>query len=100
MKIRFYPESVEEFEVAASYYESIYNKLSLDFISEVKAEIKRILENPTLLPIHKDDTRKILLSKFPYYIVYLIDNNNDTVWIIAISHNKRLPEYWKQRIKR
>lgn len=64
MKIRFYPESVEEFEAATLYYESIYNQLSLDFIAEVKAEIKRILENPTLFPVHKGDTRKICFQNF------------------------------------
>jgi hypothetical protein len=35
---------------------------------------------------------KFSVKVFPYYVAYLIWN--DTIWILAIAHSKRSPEYW------
>jgi hypothetical protein len=37
------------------------------------------------------------LHFFPYYIAYIIRSND--LWILAIAHSHRLPEYWIERKK-
>jgi hypothetical protein len=41
--------------------------------------------------------RRVLLSKFPYAVLFL--ELADDIRIIAIAHLKREPEYWLNRIK-
>jgi len=37
------------------------------------------------------------LRIFPYYIAYLI--RGDVLWILAIAHSHRQPQYWIERKK-
>lgn len=92
----FSAEAVQELRDAASYYHSIYSELGLDFQVEVKTQINKISYDPEIWPIRDDMTRRVSLARFPYCIVYLLDK--DIVWIIAIAHHKRFPDYWKNRI--
>jgi len=36
-------------------------------------------------------------SEYPYSLVYL--EQGDRVWIVAVMHAKRQPDYWKTRIE-
>ncbi|HBM15850.1 MAG TPA: hypothetical protein DD381_05860 [Lentisphaeria bacterium] len=96
MKVLFYAEAVQELRDAASYYKSIYTELGLDFQAEIKTQIHKISENPELSPIRDDMTRRISLARFPYFIIYLLEK--DIIWIVAVAHHKRFPDYWKNRI--
>jgi len=40
-------------------------------------------------------TRRILLRRFPYQIVYRL--KPDGIVVVAVAHLKRRPGYWKSR---
>jgi len=81
----------------ANYYETKYAGLGLDFEKEIKASIKMIQEFPKRWPLRHDDTRRYLIHRFPYIIVYMYHDNH--IWIIAFAHCKRKPEYWADRLQ-
>ena len=39
--------------------------------------------------------RRVNLRIFPYHIAYII--HEDEIWVLAIAHSARLPEYWIPR---
>ncbi|MCZ6674550.1 MAG: type II toxin-antitoxin system RelE/ParE family toxin [Verrucomicrobia bacterium] len=39
--------------------------------------------------------RRHLLARFPYGIIYRIDD--DVIYVVAVMHLKRNPGYWKNR---
>jgi hypothetical protein len=39
--------------------------------------------------------RRVNLRTFPYYIAYIVHEN--TLWILAVAHSHRKPEYWIER---
>jgi toxin ParE1/3/4 len=41
--------------------------------------------------------RRINLNRFPYAIIYRPDG--DDIYVIAVMHEKRHPDYWKHRIE-
>jgi len=47
-------------------------------------------------PHYLHGTRRILLKRFPYFIVFF--EWQDEVYIVAIAHAKRRPGYWRGRI--
>ncbi|MDD7984260.1 type II toxin-antitoxin system RelE/ParE family toxin [Lentisphaera marina] len=97
ISIKFLPQAIEELDNSIQYYEELYKSLGLDFHKEVKKTIKIIALNPTIWKLYEDGTRRISTSRFPFKVVYLIEN--DALWIVAIAHHKRFPEYWSNRLK-
>ena len=43
------------------------------------------------------DTRRILVKRFPYSIVF-IEHEGD-LWVVAFAHQHRRPGYWRQRLE-
>lgn len=95
MKVIFTKFAKLELEDATSFYELEYPGLGKRFKQEVKKSIKRILEYPKAWSIERSDIRKCLLHKFPYKILYSIED--DHILIIAIAHLHRKPDYWVER---
>ncbi len=81
---------------AFEYYELEVPGLGLRFREEVKKSIRRICEYPHACPITENSIRKCLLYKFPYKIIYSIEN--EYIYILAIAHCHRRPDYWIERI--
>jgi toxin ParE1/3/4 len=45
--------------------------------------------------MHLHGTRKFLLRRFPYAVVYRITES--AIQVIAVAHGRRRPSYWKSR---
>ena len=95
MKFDFHPEAETEFLDAIAYYESCAPGLGEDFSLEVYSTIKNILSYSYAWPIVEDDIRRCLTSRFPYGVLYNIES--DRVYILAVMHLHRHPDYWKSR---
>jgi plasmid stabilization system protein ParE len=93
---RVAPEAWSEFEAADDWYLSRSFDASLEFLSAVDAALKRISEAPQRWPKYLHGTRRFVLHRFPFSVIYLDDP--DLVTIIAVAHSKRKPGYWKHRI--
>ena len=97
IKVLFLEEADIELSKAVDYYESVCPELGLDFEQEVKENVLKIAENPEIWALKDDGTRRFSTKRFPYQIVYLL--HEDVIWIVAVAHHKRFPEYWKERLK-
>ena len=54
---------------------------------------RRIQGNPKMYSQYKDtEYRKCLVQGFPYSIFYR--ELEDCIWIAAVAHQKRRPDYW------
>jgi toxin ParE1/3/4 len=45
--------------------------------------------------IIQGDSRRHLLTRFPFAVIYTIENQR--IYILAVMHLKRKPFYWKDR---
>jgi len=93
---RFHPEAREEFRVAVRWYRGRSLQSSADFRRDVSAAIRTIADAPQRWALYLHGTRRYVLQRFPFSIVYLDDP--DLLTIIAIAHSKRKPGYWKDRL--
>jgi len=96
MKVVFDKLTQLELDDATEYYEVELPGLGVRFRDEVKRGIRRIREYPDAWAKEKFDVRRYVLHKFPYKILYSIEDNY--VYIIAIAHGHRRPNYWIDRI--
>ena len=91
-----HPKATTELDEAIVYYESKVTGLGLDFLASVEQAIQKIQNNPHTWPPHTDARfRKYLLERFPYSVFYM--ERPEAIWIAAIAHAKRRPDYWRRR---
>lgn len=96
MKYRFHPRADKELSAAADYYDDKAVGLGYEFLEEVYAAIQRILEFPEAWTPLSKRTRRCLLSRFPYGVIYQI--RSDYVLIVAVANLQKEPDYWVDRL--
>jgi toxin ParE1/3/4 len=89
--------AADELTAGVRWYESQRLGLGADLFDAVSATIERIEQQPEIGATAQDDrrTRRALVERFPYQVVYRLDQ--DEILIVAIAHLKRRPGYWKHR---
>ena len=95
MTFSFHPEAEQEFVEAVAYYEDCDSGLGLDFSREVYITIQNIVDYPTMWPELEGEVRRCLAHRFPYGVLYSVEPGG--VFILAVMHLHRDPDYWKQR---
>ena len=95
MQTRIVAEAELELAAAIGRYEEIEPGLGLQLKEEARAAIDWIGEHPLLPRLRPTGYRRVNLKVFRYYIAYAV--LADTVWILAIAHGHRRPEFWVER---
>lgn len=97
MKYEFHPEAELELYEAAFRYESEVPELGRRFGDEVERVVNLLLEHPELGARVDETLRHFVLRKFPFSVVYAA--TDDLIYILAIAHGSREPEYWRPRVQ-
>jgi plasmid stabilization system protein ParE len=97
MNYSFHPEARLEFLEAIAYYEDCSDGLGMEFLREVFASIRRIVEFPLAWSALSENSRRCLTKRFPFGIIYQI--LDDEILIVAVTHLNREPRYWERRLK-
>jgi toxin ParE1/3/4 len=95
MKFYFHEDAEAEFDHAIDYYEDCRPGLGLEFADEVLAAIARICEFPDAWSEMSADTRRCLVNRFPFGIIYQV--KGDYLNVIAVADLRRRPGYWARR---
>lgn len=93
--VQFHPEAVEEAAAAAQWYRERSTIAASAFLSEVDRAIESISERPEAWLPYMFGTRRFLLRRFPYFVVYR--DAQESIQIVAVAHARRKPGYWKTR---
>ena len=95
MNIVFLPEAKDEFLDAISYYEEARAGLGQRFKDETDRCILWTAEHSDLYRLRSGGYRRINLRAFPFYVPFII--RGSTLWVLAVAHSARKPEYWINR---
>jgi hypothetical protein len=95
MNVIFAPEVWEEVETARAYYENEVDGLGNAFVLTVYQSVNEIKKYPTASRILKGPYRRFLTPRFPFGIIYRIEQN--TLYITAVAHLRKRPFYWNDR---
>ena len=97
MKVKFVFPAEVELDEAIEYYNYQVKGLGTEFYRDVEKGIEMIIEFPDLWTRIGKYTRRYLLKRFPYALMYTIEG--DVLLISAVANTRRNPAYYKQRIK-
>jgi hypothetical protein len=89
-----------EVEAAYGWYSERSEDAGPAFVLEVIEAFETISQAPERWPEYLYGTRRYLLHHFPFSVVYLDDylDDRDALTMVALSHNKRRPGYWRGRV--
>ena len=95
-EIAVHESAEEELIAAALYYESRETDLGEEFLRQLALSFDRIHEHPLSYRIVFDEYRRCLMTRFPYGVVYRIED--ERVLVFAVAHVRRRPGYWRDRV--
>lgn len=93
--LEFHPLARQEAEVATRWYLDRSHVAADRFIDEMRLASRAILAAPLRHAAYLHGTRRYLLKKFPYLVIFRV--TDETIRILAVAHGRRRPGYWKGR---
>lgn len=97
MRIEYHPAIEFELAEIRDYYNDLSLNLGEDFINEFERQVLRIAELPTRWMIVRGQTRRALMRRFPYLILFRIVGDS-AIRITVIKHERRHPSYGINRM--
>ena len=97
VQVRTISLAADELAEAIRWYESRCPGLGADLLGEADRAVRQIAASVTVgAPLSSDrKTRRVLLSRFPFQVVYQIRPSG--IVIVAFAHSRRRPGYWLNR---
>ncbi|MDE2377476.1 type II toxin-antitoxin system RelE/ParE family toxin [Bradyrhizobium sp.] len=80
---------------AVRWYDAHAPHVVPQFRDALRAALIRIAENPRQFPPALKTTRRALLRRFPYILVFR--ETHDAVYVVAVFHTSRDPLIWQRR---
>jgi plasmid stabilization system protein ParE len=93
--VELHPAAVAETRAAFLWYAERNASAANAFITEIDHAVREINNNPERWPFHLHGTRKFLLRRFPYAVIYRV--TDVAIQVVAVAHGRRSPGYWKTR---
>jgi plasmid stabilization system protein ParE len=89
-------EARSDLAEAYDWYESQKPCLGQEFLAAYDARVHLIEQRPQSFPRAFGRVRKALIPRFPYLIIFEIDE--DRIDVIAVFHAMRNPRRWRERV--
>ncbi len=96
MDYEFHPAAEAEYEEAARRYDEVSTELGDRFVAEIESAIERVCQNPEWFRKLTPRVRRCLTRTFPYGILF--EAAEARVFIVAVMHLHRHPDYWRKRM--
>ena len=95
--VLFHRLADRELAEAIQFYEDRSAGLGSRFRDHVSGAVDFLREFPLAAPVLDFGVRKRVVRKFPYNLLYSVED--EYIFILAVAHHKRRPDYWVDRLK-
>jgi plasmid stabilization system protein ParE len=95
LDVDYLEEAVAEAEAAAEWYTARSAAAAAGFEAELAEAESAIRTLPNAWPPYDHGTRRYLLRRYPYEVVYRVEPTR--ILIVAVAHAHRRPGYWRDR---
>lgn len=93
-RIEYHQGAIAVVKSAVAWYKRRSTKAALDFIEDLCRAADAVREAPERWPLEKNNTRRFLLWRFPFAVIYS-EYESSMIW--AVAHGSRRPGYWAER---
>lgn len=96
MNVAFLEAAQEELNEAVLYYEDQQEGLGEEFAAEAQKALDKIRQFPGAWTQLLPGVRRCRTNRFPYGLVFRVEGED--IYIVAVMHLHRDPDYWKHRL--
>jgi len=96
-KIKINPSARLDLIEAIDWYNKQQSNLGFHFYKYTQSTLDNIQKNPSGFAIRYKNIRTAIVKKFPYMVHYIIDQQIDTINVLAIICMYRNPESWFEK---
>lgn len=96
LPIEYHPEARLELIGALEWYSDRSLESAQKFNQQIEQAQDAIQKDPNAWAVYLHGTRRYLLKRFEYVVVYRV--LDDRIQFIAIAHGRRKPGYWVDRL--
>lgn len=96
MNVRLLPAAQSELDEAIHWYDQQAPGLGDSFLVEFLRTIQLIERHPNGWHPLSNHTRRCRLRRFPYGVIYNVDQG--VILVVAVAHLHRRPAYWQGRV--
>ena len=89
-------EASVELSTAAKYYQCQRPDLARDFLHAFRIAQAAVQNQPDRFSFLSAPVRRCRIAGFPYRLVY--EELDDCIHVLAVMHDSRDPNYWKNRL--
>jgi toxin ParE1/3/4 len=93
--VEVHPLAADEAEAAERWYRERNDTAATRFRHELDRVVELIAERPEAAPPYIGNTKRFLLRRFPFFVVYRVHGGH--IQVVAVAHARRRPGYWVQR---
>ncbi len=94
--LEIHPSALAELKSALIWYLERNETAADKFVVELDRAMDLMIESPRRWPVGEHGSRKFVLRRFPFAIVYR--EKQAAIQVLAIAHGRRRPGYWKDRL--
>lgn len=95
-QLDIHPAALEELTSAIQWYFQRSESAAQRFVDEIEEALELVMKAPTRWPNYEGVSRRYILQRFPFAVVYRETRHG--VQILAIAHGHRRPGYWRDRL--
>jgi len=97
LDLEYLEEAVVEAATAAAWYSTRSAAAAAGFEAELAEAESAIHMLPNAWPPYDHGTRRYLLRRYPFGVVYRVERTR--VLIVAVAHGHRRPGDWRDRVR-
>jgi toxin ParE1/3/4 len=94
--LQIHPAALAELKSAVAWYEGRSHTAALNFVAELDRGMDSVIASPDRWPSGELGTRKFVLQRYPFAIIYR--EKETVIQVLAIAHGRRRPGYWNERL--
>lgn len=95
LELRLHPAAIAEARAARQWYADRSENAAAAFVSELDRAVESILSAPDRWPPYIEGTRRFLMRRFPFMVIYR--QRLHVLEVVAVAHGRRKPGYWRRR---
>lgn len=96
-KVRIEPVALADIQEITDWYNEAQAGLGKRFQNTAIKQINSLNKAPQIYAIRYKEIRCVVIKKFPYMAHFYINNENDTVEVLAVISTNRNPKIWQEK---
>ena len=96
MKVRYSALARADVRDAKAFYRKDSQQAPKDFAAQLRHALQRIREHPQSGSPYELGTRRFIMERFPYAVIYFL--TVEGIYVAAVQHHSRKPDYWHDSV--